>query len=142
MRAALLALLLAPLATGGGDPIAADLVPSCAPWDGPAFSVVAPLAPLGKDLAADTLGITIWKSPAIPSRTTFTFSRTPGAVPDSGSAVLKSGTGYERLTGTATFEKVDAESPADGAFDLTAKDGRRFTARFHATWKHMRIFCG
>lgn len=131
------------LLAAGSDPIAAVIQNDCAPWDGAAFRVSIPAASFQTHLDSANIGIAIWKSPNIPSSITFQFNDGRSAVPDSGAAVLWSAGGHaERLRGSVTFVSVSTDSPVDGAFDLTAKNGAHFSARFHATWNHQRMFCG
>ena len=137
---AAIALLLGAART---DPIAATIQGDCAPWDGAAFRVTIPAATLGTQKDSASIGIAIWKSPHIASRTTFRFADGTSPVPDSGAAVLWSKGGQaERLRGSVTFDSVSSDAPVDGAFELTSKSGSRFAAQFHATWLKVRMFCG
>jgi len=138
----LLALAL-PLLAADRDPIAAKIQGDCAPWDGAAFRVTIPGATIAPNIDSAAISISIWKAPRIPSRTTFLFTDGRGGVADSGAAVLWSRGGHaERLRGSVTFQSVSGDAPVDGAFDLTAKSGAKFSAEFHATWNHVRMFCG
>ena len=115
---------------------------SCAPWDGAAFSVGMKVDSLGASFRGANLVISIWKAPELPA-TTFKFLEAAGGYRDSGAAVLTTADGRsQRLTGTVSFTEVHTNAPVDGSFELVAKDARRLSARFHATWKKEHSLCG
>jgi hypothetical protein len=122
---ALLSLLLA-----GGPVLQGEARRDCAPWDGPAFTLMLPAPGVGgsRDLS---LRISIWQAPAI--RTPRTLPLPVGA--KLGGAVLQPPRGQvQLLQGSVTIDKGVPEAPVQGQFDLTTPQGVRYRGRFRAPW--------
>jgi hypothetical protein len=123
---ALLSLLLA------GDPVLQGQARrDCAPWDGPAFTLLLPAPGVG-DRRDVPLWISIWQAPAI---------RTPRPLPlpvgsKLGAAVLHPPRGQvQLLQGSVRIEKAVPEVPVRGQFDLHSPLGARYRGRFLAPWR-------
>lgn len=113
---------------------AATVNRDCAPWDGPAFTVSVPLND------GRTVSISIWQSPELGGPVTFTFPDTSGQV---GNASVFSADGMpDELSGTVAFQRVQADQPVEGHFNLVDKNGVPFKGTFHAIWGDAAPLCG
>jgi hypothetical protein len=113
---------------------AATVQRDCAPWDGPAFTVNVPL----NDGRA--VSISIWQEPALGGPLSFTFPDTSGQV---GNASVFPANGIpEELSGTVSFQSVQANHPVQGRFDLVDQNGEHFKGSFDATWTDVTMLCG
>jgi hypothetical protein len=141
LRLALLALVM-PLLSAACTPTAAPpqpIVPAtinrdCAPWDGPAFTILVPQA------GGDQVIISIWSAPDFRGRTTHTFAKDPDRV---GSAGLRDPAGNWRpLTGTAVLGAVQPGQPVQGEYRLLLATGEVFSQSFLAEWESLQALCG
>lgn len=106
----------------------------CAPWDGGAFTVSVQYDP------GTTITISIWKSPDLPYRTSYSF---PDASGQMGNAYLAPGlTSYTPLEGRVVLQSVSVDTPIEGRFRFKSERGRLFEGRFKAEWRDEVIFCG
>jgi hypothetical protein len=106
----------------------------CAPWDGMAFTVTIPYAPVS------TIDISIWQAPDISLPVTFRFPDSSGRV---GNAVYRPGFGEpEQITGTAFFRRVGEGGPVEGEFNFERENGVRLRGKFKAEWGNQRALCG
>ena len=115
-------------------PIPAIVETDCAPWDGTAFTVSVPFD------TGRLVTISIYQSPDIRGRKTFTFPDSSGRV---GSAMFRPKFGEgEAMAGSVSLDRVQRGTPIDGAFDLISESGVRYRGRFHAIWSQHQAFCG
>ena len=106
----------------------------CAPWDGAAFTVSVQYD------SATIIIISIWQSPDIPHRSTFSFPDNSGQV---GNAYLVPAlSSYVELGGEVSFQHVEQGMPLDGRFNLTSERGEQFDGRFSAEWGSQVAYCG
>ena len=106
----------------------------CAPWDGAAFTVSIQYDP------GRTIIISIWKSPDIPLRSTFSFPDDSGQV---GNAYLAPALGqYMVLEGEVSLQGVDGDKPIEGGFRFSSERGDLFEGLFRAEWEDKVILCG
>ncbi len=106
----------------------------CAPWDGPAFSILIRYEP------GSIIAISIWRSPNLRFPAAFSFpdkTRTVGDVlylPQFGSPT--------QLSGRVSFRQAEHGIPVGGEFDLRAPGGRQFLGKFKALWTDALALCG
>jgi hypothetical protein len=106
----------------------------CAPWDGAAFTVSIQYDP------ATIIIISIWQSPNIPHRSTFSFPDNSGQVGNAYIAPALSS--YVELDGEVSFQRVEEGMPLEGRFNFTSERGERFDGRFTAEWGSQVVYCG
>lgn len=144
---ALAALLLAasglaatpPAAGALQTPLPATVRSDCAPWDGPAFTITAPLRRRSGE-PPSVLTIAIWKPAAGGTPLRFLFPR-DGA---QGAVTVQPRPGVSGLlAGEVSFVRLRPDQPVEGRFDLVAPDGRSLRGRFRAMWdRGPRALCG
>jgi hypothetical protein len=106
----------------------------CGPADGPAFTVEIPMDARGR------LVVSIWQAPEISGRARFTLTDPTDVT---GSATLfTSAESFEPLSGTITFEGVNAERPVQGDLSLVSASGEVFEGAFTAEWGDFQAYCG
>lgn len=106
----------------------------CAPWDGSAFTVAI-------QYDAETIVfISIWKSPDIPSSSTFEL---PDENQQIGEAYLLPTSGMRiELNGKVWFQRVEEGMPIEGRFRLTSERGEAYEGGFTAEWESQMVYCG
>jgi len=112
----------------------ATVMGDCAPWDGAAFTISVQYDP------GRTIIISIWKSPDISYRVTYTFPDKSGKV---GNAYLAPElSSYASLEGKVTLQRVSVDTPIEGEFRLKSERGELFEGMFKAGWEDTMILCG
>jgi hypothetical protein len=131
----MLVLLLAACAPSQQGPaLTATINRDCGPADGPAFTVEIPMDARGRLVAS------IWKAPEISGRARFTLTDPTDAT---GSATLfTSADSYEALSGTITFQGVNAGRPVQGDLRMISASGEVFEGAFTAEWGDFQPYCG
>ncbi len=113
----------------------------CAPWDGPAFTVLLP-ARAAVGTTALPLRLSIWEAAAIDAPRDFRFPMDDRL----GAAVLEPSHGQaQRLAGRVRIERAVLGLPVLGQFDLSTPRGARYQGRFTAPWRtttSVRVLCG
>jgi hypothetical protein len=110
----------------------------CAPWDGPAFTVLLPVR-TASSTEGFPLRISIWEAAAIEAPRDFRFPRDARL----GAAVLEPPRGQAQLLkGSVHFDKAVPGTAVRGRFDLTAPQGGRFRGSFAAPWRAVQTRCG
>jgi hypothetical protein len=137
---ALMAIALAPPAPAAAqtDVLHAVAWADCAPWDGPAFTVVVGQPGSKVDPEHPWLGISIWHPVESRHGVTYHFPDTDGTT----GAVSYGGKAFPSSTGTVSFAADTMKNDVDGSFDLVTPSGRRLIGRFHGSWVPRKFMCG
>jgi hypothetical protein len=112
------------------------VVRDCAPWDGAAFTLSIPLD------TGRLLIVSVFQAPDLRRSTTFTFPDPTGRL---GNAVYRPEPGMgadETLTGTITFQAVQAGLPVQGQMHLNSTSSGAFNGSFTAEWGNTTAYCG
>ncbi len=103
----------------------------CAPWDGPAFTLMLP-AGNTSGTPGLPLRIAIWEAAAIHAPRDFRFPRDARL----GAAVLEPSQGpAQLLKGSVRIERAVPGLPVQGQFDLSTPQGKRYHGSFQAPWR-------
>jgi hypothetical protein len=149
----LLALLLVPCVAGCGDSAApgagtiespsgypfASAASDCAPWDGPAVTVLFTTIPMGNPTPSPFVRVSVYRD--INSVPGGSYNWTEG---DQTATALRcsSSARCERATnGRIAFQRLSAQS-LTGNTDLLFADGTRFRGAFRASLNPRPIACG
>jgi hypothetical protein len=141
-------LLLVLVWAGYAQPAVAQSYPhalisaSCAPWDGPAVSLVLTTKPTscGKAPEGPYLSIYIWRDLPEHGPKTIEFKEAGG---NGGASRCATANECERATsGRLTFTKFDQNGEVEGSYEFHFKDGSVEQGSFKAEWCHERVVCG
>ena len=111
----------------------------CAPWDGPAFTVVVGRhGATGVDPSRPWLRISIWQEAGTRHGVTYRFPDIDGKT----GAVEYGGTAFPSVTGTVTFPRAVSGEGIAGSFDFVTPNGRHLSGRFHGGWSPRTAMCG
>lgn len=111
----------------------------CAPWDGPAFSVVVG-RPGDKTVDPERpwLSIAIWHPVGSRHGVTYRFPDNEGKT----GAVSFEGSAFPGASGNVSFPRATPADKIHGRFDLVAPNGRRLSGQFRGDWQSRQMFCG
>lgn len=112
----------------------ASIERDCAPWDGSAFTLSAPLDD------GSVVAVSIWRAPDIAGPVTFSFPDPTGRVGQAAHRMLDGSA--EPLSGSVSFEGVRADAQVRGEMRLRSDGGRVFETQFVAEWGGLQIACG
>ena len=115
--------------------------PDCAPWDGPALTLLLRTEAGGDEAGRSSVTVSVWEKPARLSGRKVTL---PRGGRGGGTALLEvSGRPAVRLRkGTVRFDRLEPGRGASGSYDLRFLDGRRLKGRFNARWGKDPVPCG
>jgi hypothetical protein len=151
MRRLVILALPALLACRGSDGELAELpepflhataMQDCAPWDGPAVSILLTAEPLDSGLTpkAPYLRLAVWKDLGALQDAVFIWPSEEQV--GSASYCAEENSCEAALTGLIQFRKLGADSSLAGEFELTFANEEPFSGGFLARWLPHTMLCG
>ena len=118
----------------------AAIVPTCAPWDGPALAVLLSNTAGCASVKAPSVQISLWRDlpPEAGKTISFDIRNSNGQA----SRCLKANECEAAASGSVVFDIVDEGKDAKGRYELLFKDGSIESGSFEAEWCESRSLCG